>query len=188
MGHCKLPAGSARSVSQCVRKIIQSRSAAFRPCWAAGACASARPQTRPAYCARSCASWGQNKRFCICLMWPTAALRVSQNASQSSSKWTQKPSVSKLLSAWSTFAEQSSSSSALDAPMAANPTREQNPGKTARLARARACTTRATTPYLGTHVRAHPATVANIEKMTNKNNKNNQMKNNNQKNNQNTKV
>ena len=114
-------------------------------------------------------------------MWPTAALRVSQNVSQSSSKWTQKPSVCKLLSAWSTFAEQSSSSSALDAPMAANPTREQNPGKTARLARARACTTRATTPYLGTHVRAHPATVANTEKMTNKNNKNNQMKNNNQK-------
>jgi hypothetical protein len=30
----------------------------------------------------------------------------------------------------------------------------QNPGKTARLARARACTARATTPYPGTHARA----------------------------------
>ena len=123
------------SRSACARS--SSHVAAVRPCWAAGACASARPQTGPACCARSCASWGQNKRFCICLMWPT--LRVSQNAPQSSSKWTQKPSVSKLLSAWSTVAEQSSSSSALDAPMAANPTRGQNPGKTVRLARARAC-------------------------------------------------
>ena len=138
------------SRSACARS--SSHVAAFRPCWAAGACASARPQTGPACCARSCASWGQNKRFCICLMWPTQ--RVSQNAPQSSSKWTQKPSVSKLLSAWSTFAEQSSSSSALDAPMAANPTRGQNPGKTARLARARACTARATTAYPGTHARA----------------------------------
>ena len=113
------------SRSACARS--SSHVAAVRPCWAAGACASARPQTGPACCARSCASWGQNKRFCICLMWPT--LRVSQNAPQSSSKWTQKPSVSKLLSAWSTVAEQSSSSSALDAPMAANPTRGRTPEK-----------------------------------------------------------
>ena len=140
------------SRSACARS--SSHVAAFRPCWAAGACASERPQTGPAYCARSCASWGQNKRFCICLMWPTAALRVSQNVSQSSSKWTQKPSVCS-----SRHGARSRSNRARPArwtlPWLRTPPGGRTPEKLRRWhAHARACTARATTPYPGTRARS----------------------------------
>jgi hypothetical protein len=149
---CKPAAAAMGSLnSKCCR---QRHVKGVRPCWAVGMCASAGPQTGPAYCMRTLRlqnfnPWRQSARFWfLCLRWPTSGGGV-----QCVAKWSRPRSsgtpcktpraqvvhrqCSQTISTTASrgivcgLAEQSSSST-LDAPVAANPTRGQDPGKTER--------------------------------------------------------
>jgi hypothetical protein len=127
VGHCNPPAASVRSLSQCVCEIIQSRRRVPPVLGSWGVCLGKAANGAGLLRAQLRIMASEQKVLDLPQVAHGRAARVPKRVADIQQMDTE--TVGLLLSAWSTVAEQSSLSSALDAPMAANPTRGQNPGK-----------------------------------------------------------